>query len=153
MIGMVVNGLEKELASDPAQLRSILSEIVEKKCDASRAFRHLVAQLSLPENSSLFEKFHRAILNLYNISQAIDNKLSILTASNQPASTQPAAAQPAAALVNGAPQNDGDLAGLRESIMKATEEKQLCKNIPVYVDALEHTSEMVDSVKREPLRI
>lgn len=127
MIGMAVNGLEKEFASDPAQLRSILNEIFEKKCDASRAVRHLVGKLSLPENSSLFEKLHRAILNLYDISQAIDSKLNSLTASNQPASTQLAAAQPAASLVNRAPQNDGDLAGLRESITKATEENQLSK--------------------------
>lgn len=87
------------------------------------------------------------------MSQAIDSKLNSLTASNQPASTQLAAAQPAASLVNRAPQNDGDLAGLRESITKATEENQLSKNMLVYVNALEHTSEMVDRREERAVKV
>lgn len=135
------------------EIRPILSRMWRKKSWCSIGLRVLATTISLPEHSTLFDRFNPTIIELFAKSRLVGRKMRSLAEENllddlddeggetltdpHPSNdTMPSdEATPAQAIPD-----TSDLAGLRESILQATDEKQLSKTLLVYVDALESTS-------------
>ncbi|KAE9984632.1 hypothetical protein EG328_008466 [Venturia inaequalis] len=151
-IGLAVKELDEKISSN-ATVPQPLLRVLEDRQDGARAeLQRLVEKLSLPEHSTLFDEFNRAILNLWDISHAVDNKLSKLT--GKPIIQAPPPPPAANNLNTIRHLNDiASLANLRENVLKAVDEKQLGRTILVYVGALEthaqiHLSMAADSSKK-----
>lgn len=140
--------LDDNLTMISTETQPLVQILEEKQEEARRELQRLVDRLSLPEHATLFDELNRAILNLWDISHAIDKRLSKLTG-------KPVFQPPPATSTNNNNLNNlhifnnvANLVDLRENILKAISEQHLAKTILVYVGALEARTHMNKAAER-----
>lgn len=147
---MAVKELDDNVTLNPTAPQPLVRVLEARQKEARTELQRLVDRLSSPEHSTLFDEFNRAVLNLWDISHAIEKKLSKLT--GIPIVQQPAAQPPAATNILNTINhlsNLNSLTNLREGILKALDEKQLAKTILTYVVALEAHAEIHSSMETD----
>ncbi|TID27806.1 General amino-acid permease [Venturia nashicola] len=78
-IRLAVKELDDKSTSNATEPQPLIQILEDRQKEARTELQRLVDKLSLTVHSTLFDDFDRAILNLWDISHAIDKKLSKLT--------------------------------------------------------------------------
>lgn len=71
--------LDDNLTTTSTEAQPLVQILGDKQEEVRRELQRLVERLLLLEHATLFDEFSRAILNLWDISHAIDKRLSKLT--------------------------------------------------------------------------
>lgn len=139
--------LDRISLTDRNKIQACLRQMRSKKKYLRRQLCYLVETISLPENHTLFDQFNRAILEIFDKSKAIDQKMKslakehrILDYNSEESRNETSQEQTMS--------ERSQLTGLQENILKATDEKQLSKTILVYVDALRSGSDFLSIRER-----